>query len=609
MPATVLVLAAAAANAAVAAALLAGFSLFGHALLPARLRPSSAPALLAASLSIGAATAGWAGWVAGSLLGTWTLAPLWLLCGAYGLRSARPWGRALLRALRRLAGLARSSPLLAAVLLAAALPLVFPLAIPLVDNDGIRYHVAQPKLYLLTGRIFLYLWDVTGTYPALGDALYLAGLVFGREETSKFLHAGFLAASTGLLALTIHRGRSSRAAALAGPLLFLAAPAVGVIAGAGFIDHIALFHLVAAFVLVGRKGAPLLVGTALGASLATKLTVGPAAAAVALACAAGRPRGARLRALAVISGCSALVLAPYLVRNTIGTGDPVFPIGTLAAGRPVPGVGPGLYEHFATFNRQNAGPLGIVWTTPGSGMDDETAGVHNVAALALLLGGLALRDRLAGRAALLALPFLAYAALSAPPTRYLLPMLWGLALAGAAVLGRFARGRGAWLAVPLALPGIVLGWQFQARNFGASDYLLGRLSREEYLARTVPGYRATVFVNGLPPGGVMAADLPGPVYFDRPWVVSGYINDAPLTIWIREGAGADRLLRELQERGIRWLLATPGYGGGTPLSLIPYAPDPSKGRVMAELRARLRRVATVDGIDVWEVPAATSARP
>lgn len=608
MPASVSVLGDAAVNGAVALALLLGFSLLGHALLPARLRPGSAPALLAASLSLGATAAGWSGWVVGTLLGTWALAPLWLLAAAFGLRSVRPWTRAFLRAARRLLALARSAPLLAAALLAAALPVLLPLAIPLVDNDGIRYHVAQPKLYLLTGRIFLYTWDVTGGYPALGDALYLAGLVFGSEHTSKFLHADFLAAAVVLLALTLHRGRGSRGAALAGPLLFLASPAVGVIAGAGFIDHIALFHLVAAFVLFRRGCAPVLGGVALGASLATKLTVGPAAGAVALALAARQPKGRRVRALAVVSGCSLLVLAPWLVRNALGTGDPVFPIGHLALGRPIPGVAPGLYERFATFNRPNAGPLGIVWTTPPNGMDDETAGIHVAAGILLLLLGL--RDRLVRHAALLAVPFLAYAALSAPPTRYLLPMLWGLALAAAAVLGGLLRGRGAWLAVPLALPGIVLSWSFQARNFDAADYLLGRSTREEYLGRTIPGHRAVAFVNGLPPGRVLSGDLPGPVYFDRPWIVSGFINDAPLTVWIRQGDDAPRLLARLRAEGVRWLLAPPGYGGGTPLSLIPYAPDPSKGRVMAELRAKLRRVATVDGVDVWEVPPApTSGRP
>ncbi|MBK9968970.1 MAG: hypothetical protein IPP07_30730 [Holophagales bacterium] len=149
----------------------------------------------------------------------------------------------------------RATPLLTAAVLVAGAPLLlFSLAIPLVDNDGIRYHVALPRLYLLTGRIFLYEWDVTGAYPALGDALYLVGLVVKSQDTAKFLHAGFLAASLAVLALTLHRGRRSRGAALAGPLLFLACPAVGVIAGAGFIDHIALFHLVTAFALVTRKG-------------------------------------------------------------------------------------------------------------------------------------------------------------------------------------------------------------------------------------------------------------------------------------------------------------------------------------------------------------------
>lgn len=608
MPATLTVLAAAGANAGVAILLLLAFSLFGFALVPARLRPGSSAVAVPVSLSVGSAAIGWSSWIVGSLVGTWALAPLWIGCALFSLRSVRPWGRALGRTSRRLLALGRATPLLALVVAAAAAPLLFSLAIPLVDNDGIRYHVALPKLYLLTGRIFLYEWDVTGAYPALGDALYLVGLVVKSQDTAKFLHAGFMAASVAVLALTLHRGRKSRGAALAGPLLFLACPAVGVIAGAGFIDHIALFHLVAAFALVVRKGRPLLVGLCLGAALATKLTVGPAAAAIALAFAIGRPRGSRVGALAVIAACSTVVLAPFLVRNVLGYGDPVFPIGYLATGRPLPGVGTDVYNHFATFNRKNAGPLGIVWTTPATDLDDETVGIHNIAGLLLLLFGL--RDRLVRLAAWVALPLLAYAAFSSPPTRYLLPMLWGVSLAAAAVLARLSPRRGVWLAVPLALPGLFLSWEFQARNFGAADYLLGRYTKEEYLGRTIPGYRAAAFVNGLPPGGVMAGDFPGPVYFDRPWIVEGFINEAPLTTWVRNGDDADRLLSRLHENGIRWLLATPGFGGGTPLSLLTYAPDPSKAAPMAALRTRLRFVKNVDGVDVWEVPApATSTRP
>lgn len=604
---TLSVLSAVAANGGVALLLLAGFGLFGYALVPARLRPRTAATALAVSLSLGAAAAGWGGWIVGTLAGTRFLAPFWILCLVFSLRSVRPWGAAVLRSGRRVLALGRSAPLFAAVLVMAWLPLAFPLAIPLVDNDGIRYHVAHPKLYLLTGHVFLYEWDVTGTYPALGDALYLVGLVARSADVAKFLHAGFLAASVAVLALVLHRDRRSRRAALAGPLLFLACPAVGVIAGAGFIDHIALFHLVAAFALVLRRGPGVLVGFALGASLATKLTVGPAAATLALAFAAGRRRGTRIRSLLLVAGCATVVLAPFLIRNVRAYGDPVFPIGYLIAGKPLPGVSTEVYNHFATFNKKNAGPLGIVWTTPATGDDDETAGVHNVAGLVLLLFGL--RDQRVRLASLLALPFLAYAALASPPTRYLLPLLWGLSLVTAAVLAQLRDGRLSWLAVPLALPGIVLSWQFQARNFSAADYLCGRFTREEYLERTIPGYRAAAFVNGLPPGRVMAGDFPGPLYFNRPWVVSGLLNDAPLTMWIRAGDDSERLLERLRQDGVRWLLATPGYGGGTPLSLLPYAPDPSQAGVMAALRARLRLVATVDGVDVWEVPAVPGTGP
>lgn len=605
MSANLPVLATAGANAALALLLLFGLGLLGTALIPARLRPATSVTRLAASLSVGTAAFGWTTWVLGSLAGTKALPFLWLALVAFSLRAVRPWVTVLLRVARRCATLLRSSPLLSAALVLATLPLTFSLCLPLVDNDGIRYHVALPKLYLLTGRVFLYPWDVTGAYPQLGNMLYLAGLFAGSAEAAKFLNAGFLAASCGVLALTLHRNRPSRRAALAGPLLFLACPIVGVVAGAGFIDHIALFHLVTAFALVQRKGSPLLTGLALGAALATKLTLAPGAVALGLAAALLRPSKDRFRAFLVVPAAAIAVLAPFAIRNAVALGDPFYPILSLATGRPTPGISPDVFRKFTSFNKKNAGPLGVVWQTPASGEDDETAGIHNLAGLLLLFFGL--RDRLVRLAACMALPFLVYAAFTSPPTRYLLPMLWGLSLAAGAVLARLFSGKGAWLAIPLALPGIFLSWEFQARNFGAADYLFGRSSKEEYLGRTIPGYRAAAYVNGLPPGGVMAGDFPGPVYFNRPWIVEGLINEAPLTIWIRNGEGADRLLARLHENGIRWLLATPAFGGGTPLSLLTYAPDPSKAHVMAALRSRLRFVKTVDGVAVWEVPAAAAS--
>ncbi len=608
MSGTVPVLATAAGNAAFAALLLLGLLSLGGAVVPNRLRPPDGATRSAAFLSIGTTLFGTATWLVGSIAGTRALGPLWAALALLGLlRGARAALPLLARLARRLFALYRSSPLLATALLLAALPLAFPLSTPLVDNDGIRYQVALPKLYLLTGEVFLYPWDVTGSYPQLGNMLYLAGLAAGRADAAKFVNAGFLAASTALLALLLHRGRASRGVSLAGPFLFLAAPAVGVVAGAGFVDHVALFHLAAALALVVRRGSPLLAGLALGGALATKLTLAPGAVAVGLAAALLRPRGERLRAFLVVPAATAAILAPFAIRNAVALGDPFYPVLTLAAGRPTPGVSRDVFTSYTSFNADKAGPLGIVWTTPGTGDDDETAGIHNVAGLVLLLFGF--RARLVRLAGLLVLPFLAYAVLASPPTRYLLPLLWGLSLVTAAVLGRLRGGRLAWLAIPLALPGLVLSWTYQARNFDAADYLRGRFTREEYLGRTIPGYRAAAFVNRLPPGGVMAGDFPGPLYFDRPWLVEGLINEAPLTTWIREGADAKTLLARLHANGIRWLLATPAFGGGTRLSLLTYAPDPSRAAPMAELRSRLRFVATVDGVDVWEVPGATSARP
>jgi len=52
----------------------------------------------------------------------------------------------------------------------------------------------------------------------------------------------------------------------------------------------------------------------------------------------------------------------------------------------------------------------------------------------------------------------------------------------------------------------------------------------------------------------------------------------------------------------RLLVVTPGYGCGTPLSLLPLAKNPREAAIVTELGARLRLIRTIDGVDVFAVP-------
>ena len=158
------------------------------------------------------------------------------------------------------------------------------------------------------------------------------------------------------------------------------------------------------------------------------------------------------------------------------------------------------------------------------------------------------------------------------------------------------------LAIAAAVPAIIAAATTTLTLAHPAELLLGRLDREHYLGAQVLGYRAAQIVNRQPPGGwVMALDFPTPYYFDRPWIDEGMVNDPPLQSWIAEARSADDVLRRLHAAGVRYLVVTPGYGGGTPASLLPLARDRRQAEIILALRRRLVLIGSVDRIDVLAV--------
>jgi hypothetical protein len=591
-------------RAGAAVVLLALLSMIGSALLPSAIRPAKAVLALSLSLSLGASTVGLLVWTCGSWVGTWSALPLVGALWVLSLSRASRWGKDVRRMGRLVLALMRSSPfgsLLLSLPLVASMPA---LLAPLSDSDGIRYHVAHPKLFVLTGHVFFYPWDVTGAFPQAAEMLYLVGLELAGGDTAKFLHFGFFLASLTVLALLVYRGRDMRGAALIAPFLFAASPVAAAIAPYGFIDHVALFHLATAVLLLSRRARPVLVGLALGGALATKLTAGPAILGLLVVLVLRTPGRARLRALVAASLPVVVAFAPFAIRNVVRTGDPIFPVGYGLLGKPIPGVSAESARHTLSYNAGLSGPLPIAWTfEEGKVQTDEVAGPHHLLGLAALAIAFLMP---AGRVLIgLILPYLAVALLARPPTRYLMPMFMAFSALEAWALSHFMRRFALPLAALVAAPALVLSIQILWGDFSSPDYFLGRMSREEFLARKVPGWRAAAFVNTLPPGGqVMALDFPSPYTFDRPWIVEGVLNDPPLKSWLREEPTAERVLARLQALNVRYLVVTPGYGGGTKVSLYPLATSRPAALRVIELRKRLKLLTTIDRVDVYEVPAA-----
>jgi hypothetical protein len=297
-----------------------------------------------------------------------------------------------------------------------------------------------------------------------------------------------------------------------------------------------------------------------------------------------------------------IVILPFAAANLARTGDPFFPLGRGILGLPIAGAGPERISFTTDYHSAAPGFLGITWgAAQGSAQPDEIAGWHNL--LALFALALAVTDR---RSRIFALPVAAFLVLGfwfRPPTRYLLPMFLCLAGLAALALARLGRRWVPWAGVGLLAPAAVTVVGFALTYRSPTRYLLGGEDRGAFMARNVPGWRAACVVNAQPAGGrVMALDFPAPFLFDRPWVAEGMLVKPPLQEWLDNSGDASEVLDRLRRENIRYLVVTPGYGGGTSLCLLPLAASPGgRGRAL-RLRGMLVRLGSFDGVDLFAVP-------
>lgn len=212
---------------------------------------------------------------------------------------------------------------------------------PPFSRDALIHHLALPKLYLQHGGIYEIPQLVFSYYPGNLDLLYMGALYFHNDILPKYIHMAFGLATALLLFLYLKR-RLSLTCALIGALFFLSVPIVIKLSTTAYVDLGLVFFTTAAVLLLFKwreNDFPLkhiiLSGLCCGLAIGTKYN--GLLVFFLLTClipflyinTADNKKKSTLPAVkfaAVFCIFALLAASPWLIRNYIWTGNPVFPL-------------------------------------------------------------------------------------------------------------------------------------------------------------------------------------------------------------------------------------------------------------------------------------------
>ncbi len=474
---------------------------------------------------------------------------------------------------------------LAACAVAAGLLLFAGALTPPFEYDALEYHLAAPAAYLASGRIGFVPGNVYANFPALTEMLFLEALLFRAERAVKLIHLlfGFGAA----LAIGSWGSRRwGRVPGLGAAALFLAMPFTLQLAMTARIDLATAFFGAAAMletvdaVRTRDRGSLLRAALLTGAACATKYTAivlvaAPVGALLVVGAFLGIPSrreaaATAFRRLLVVGAVSLLCLAPWLVKNAVLTGNPVYPLFAGILG-----------------GRDWSPELGILWRAKHLHPDLATAvGTFfakipaysfaeggAVPAFAMLLPLLLFRRneerfpriRLLGGIVLLSAAAWALATYS--PWRFLYPALGALCLLAGAALDGWSPARGAATAARVGLSlCLVWGILLQALTLAVDardpsrrparvsplTWISGRITEGEFLG---PAADPVFWMNEHLPGDATVLYLgEARTYYSRHrYVADTVYNRSRLVPLVAGAGGPDEIARRFREAGITHL--------------------------------------------------------
>jgi 4-amino-4-deoxy-L-arabinose transferase-like glycosyltransferase len=213
-------------------------------------------------------------------------------------------------------------------------------SVPPVSRDALAHHLAVPKLYLEQGGLVELSHIPFSYYPMNVDLLYLLPLYWGHDIAAKYIHFAF-ALLTGWLIYRFLRPTAGKRYALLGVLCFLSLPVIVKLSITAYADLGLIFFSTAALIQILKWAAsgfqwPPLIFSAIFCGLAAGTKYNGLITLCLLTLfvpfiymRVKRNAGAQWPAVGygtVYLLVALLLFSPWMIRNTLWTGNPVYPL-------------------------------------------------------------------------------------------------------------------------------------------------------------------------------------------------------------------------------------------------------------------------------------------
>ncbi len=510
--------------------------------------------------------------------------------------------------------------------LALLLPLIL---LPPTGRDALIVHLALPKLFLQAGKMLEVPFMNFSYMPMNTDLLYLIPIALGSEAAAKLIHFSF-AILTAFLIYSYISEKVGRDYGIIGLFIYLTTPIVVNLSTTAYIDLSLTFYATLALLalLKWREESystrwllysAVATGLALGAKYSALVVLLIMCLSVVFIYSSGtRDQWGAVKAALLYLAVALLIFSPWMIRNIILMGNPLYPLaqGLFQAGSGGSGEGALHITKLSPLLMRKLLygeelwyilliPLRIFWEGQ-DGSHRYFDGLLNPLYLIFIpLAFVGVKRRDTGMLAFFSLFFLFVAFFTIDiVTRYLLPILPVVVIF--VVIGfsnLMAMKRARYLTI-LCMAGLFAfnGWYMVNlyQKYRPIGYLTGGETREEYLARTLPDYAAIRFANAnLPDDARVMLIFAGDrgYYWDREYFYGsrggGYFARA-----VRRSADGGELKGQFKTMGATHLFIRDDLLGRFAKDNLE---DHEMERFESFYRRELRRLYTKNGYSLYEL--------